>query len=169
MAERLVTVEVEGEVGEGQTARDLTRAERRIQDRVNRAMRRLDRELPIVYRAGAPVDTGALARSITSTIAFRGRLVRVAVSADAERDGFDYMPVTRWGHTLPVIRPRRKRYMTVHSRGRYARPVLRRRVRGVQHSVDWVDETTRRDAIPLIEATERSLERDIDTVLIGRR
>ncbi len=160
-----ITLTTRGAGDEDQLAKDFTRAQRRIQDRVNRTMRLIDAETMPVYRTVAPSDTGELMRGLESRISFRAQRVRITVSVAAERDGFDYVAVTRFGHRVRWITPKRKLAMTVHTQGRYSMPILRHRVPGYRPRRDWVVDGTRR-VIQMVDRHSRELGRDIDTVLL---
>lgn len=152
----MVQLEVDGVGG---LARLFSREQRRGQDRINRAMRYLDAVAEPMFRAYAPVDTGELKGSIKSTLFFRGNVVRLTVRANAKRQGFDYLDVTRYGHRVTLITPRRGGALSVHIGGRRSVPVVRRSVRGYHPTHDWVDVAGR-----LLEPSVRSAER-----MMGRR
>lgn len=158
----MVTLTLHGEAYDGQLARDFDRAQRRTQDNLNRMMRELDRELPPIFKRAAPKDTRALARSIDSKLLFRGSAIKLSVTADARRRGFNYLPVTRYGHLVPFITARRGK-LTVFVGGRRSRGkmILRPKVRGYRPNVDWVEIGTAL-ARPVIVHAERELSRHID-------
>lgn len=158
-------IDVEGAGSPGQLAADFDSAQRRIQARITRTMRIIQRELPVFFEKEAPRDTGELARSIKGIIFFRAQFQRVSIEVSAQREGFNYLDITRFGHRTPYIIPRRKRAMTVHVDGRHNPPILRRRVRGYTPSGDWVRRGYR-EAAPFLDKQFRELGRDIQRVYV---
>jgi len=161
----LITVSAEGDEVGREISEDLDTALRRAQDRMDDHMRRLDAELVPIYERFAPVDTGRLRRGIESSMFFRGRLVRITVSAVAEREGFDYLPVTRFGHVQRVLRPKKGKFLKAHIHGRQKTPVLLKTVRGYRPPYDWVELATVA-AEGLAAAHARALNRDVHLVLL---
>ena len=173
MAEPFIRLEVRGAAAEGQLAKDFDRAQRRIQNRLNREMRQMQREIPLIYKAEAPSDTGALERSIKGTLFMRGRAIRLTVAgdADARGSGFDYLAVTRFGHRQATLRARgpsrrfgRPKLMTVHLQGRGGSPTLRKTVKGYRPRVDWVN-IADRAALAKVDREYRDIDRSITAIL----
>ena len=108
-----------GAAAEGQLAREFSKAQRRMQNRINRIMRELSREVPPIYSVQAPTDTGALSRSIKGKLRQRAARVTLVVSAepDARGGGFAYLDVTRFGHRQPLIFARGAAHTTVAAHG----------------------------------------------------
>ena len=158
-----VTMRMEVE-GVGKLARDFDQAERQVQNRINRTMRELEKVSTRAIAAAAPRESGALARSVQGTIYFRGHLVRITFTADAQREGFSYLNVTRFGHRLPRIFPKRAKALTVPGRGRGGRTVLKTSVAGYRPSHDWVD-VAAQDVEGVVDVAARELSRDIATVV----
>ena len=94
-----------------------------------------------IFEAEAPRDTGELARSVESRQR-RGIGARFMTGFEivggAARDGFPYLNVTRFGHAVTIITPKRARFLKVHAEGRHHPPVRRRFVRGYHPTRDWV-------------------------------
>jgi hypothetical protein len=65
-----------------------------------------------IYRKAALRDTGSLARGIEAVQT--GRLAfQIKVRAEDPESGFNYAPVTRFGHETHLITPRQDSVMTV--------------------------------------------------------
>jgi hypothetical protein len=147
--------------------RKLERAQRRAQEESNRTMRSLRQQVELGYREAAPEDTGQLARGLHAALSFRsvrlddlGRaasVTRITMrSTGHTRDGFNYLPVSRFGHIRQVIEPRHRKQMKVYYLGRAMPYLLRRRVSGARPSHDWVIEGERR-ARALVRVHARGL------------
>jgi hypothetical protein len=145
--------------------RDLPREERRVQDKINRTMRLLDVAAENAFQEAAPYDTGALRKSLRSSLFFRGNVARITVRVRATRDRFNYLPVTRFGHIATVIVPRHRKQMKVYVHGRSNPPILRRSVRGYHPEKDWVDQAGRQVSL-LVRSASRELAREIETTVI---
>lgn len=152
----MVQLEVDGVGG---LARLFSREQRRGQDRINRAMRYLDAVAEPMFRAYAPVDTGELKGSIKSTLFFRGNVVRLTVRANAKRQGFDYLDVTRYGHRSLAIVPRRRRGLTIHGHRTSVTgdgpSVVRAHATGSRPASDWVQDAYRAVGLELDDAEHR--------------
>ena len=86
-----------------------------------------------MYRSAAPKDTGRLRRGIRA----ESRNGDGVVTVDARSDkGFDYVPVTRWGHRKDVIRPVNGQALRFTIGGRV---LYRASVRGYKPTRDWVE------------------------------
>lgn len=158
-------VQVEGVGRKGQLASAFSKRQREVQNRINRTMRTLEKVLPMTFKSLAPRDTEELVDSIEGVAFFRANAVRVSVRARAVRDGFDYLPVTRYGHRVAEIRNKTKRAMTVYPKGRHGRRVLRTKVRGYRPASDWVDVATRASD-PFIDHEVQRLGRDIERIRV---
>jgi hypothetical protein len=156
----LITADVRGAGRLNTFVADFSRKQRGVQDNINRTMRQMARDLEPVYATYAPVDTTELKRSIDTRVSFRAARVRITVTADASRDGFNYLAVTRFGHVKTFITPRRRKAMKVYVHGRFATPIRRHMVRGYRPRVDWVEVATRH-ASHIYERHERDLRRQI--------
>lgn len=153
--------------GARETVGAFSGAERKVQNRINRTMRLLDAEAVPVIQSHAPHDTGELGKSIEGTIRFRGDVVQVTFSARAVRDGFNYLPVTRFGHRQAEIRPKRARRLAVHVNGRRQHPIFRRSVRGYAPRQDWAANAAI-GVNNLADSAVRELDREIETIIVGR-
>lgn len=130
-------------------------------------MRELGQDAELAYAAHAPVESGRLARGVTSLPT--GDVVLVIAHAENPATGFDYTGVTRFGHRKAVIRPLRDRAAasSIASRGARAKGrkamlrftidgtvFYRRSVKGYRPTHDWAD-----DALPEIRADARDRTR----------
>lgn len=156
-------VTVEGAGKKGQLARDFTKLERRLQDDLNASMRRMVRPVKIAFYQAAPVDTGNLRRNITARLHFRAHQITMTVGTVAEREGFDYTNITRFGHDTPVIVPTHRRALKVHIWGHRTPSVFifRGAVLGYDPARDWVDEGAF-NAIAAATAEGDALTRRVD-------
>lgn len=158
---RLVRMRVVGAgVGASSRVSSFSRQQRVIQDELNDAMNRLGQRATVrIRQSGAvPEDTGKLVDSIRAVFSTRASRVQVTIVAEAERDGFSYVAVTRFGHRKAVIRPRAQRFEQATSsreapslqirsdmtgRSHWAMIAGKRfsSVKGVRgsHSTDWVN------------------------------
>ena len=92
-------------------ARALNRDQRILQDELNRTINVLgQRATKAIRESGAvPEDTKNLVRSIRPVFFTRASRVQVTIRADAERDGYRYAGVTRFGHKVSEIKPKAAR------------------------------------------------------------
>lgn len=162
--QRLLSIEMHGAGRRGQLARDFSKVERRIQNARNRMVRESGQATEAIFEASAPRDTGQMADSIKSVMHFRGHLIRAQIAVSAQRDGFDYLNVTRFGHEVPQVVARGKR-MAVHVDGRHAAPIYRRVVNPARPARDWVGDATH-VSDRYIDDAWRSLGHRIDTILL---
>jgi hypothetical protein len=129
---------------------------------------------PTAYGGTADLhDTGHALGSVKAVPYFRASRVRVSVTIDASRDGFNYLESMRFGQSADYIYPvrqasGRRGFMSVHLSGRDAPPVNLRRVRAFRPMVDFVEE----GAIEMgdrLNRAEKELERRIDAVFVETR
>ena len=142
---------------------------RQIRQIIERRTRSLAPILANFVRSFAPRDTGRLARSVEPVKLSRRRLGKAYVTgfkivAGAQRDGYRYLDVTRFGHAKAFIRPKRARFLKVHLEGRANPPVSLRVVRGADPAYDWVERALD-GAEPLIANHSAQTEREVDAVL----
>lgn len=154
-------VSVEGAGQRGQLMADYSKLERRTQDRINARMRSLSRRALPVIRAAAPKDSGRLRSGIESRLFFRAHEVRLTFGATAIRDGFDYVAVTRFGHRVAYITPKKKKVLKVSINGRGGRRIFRRSVSGYRPLHDWAQIAAAEAGVVADQEVE-GLSRDID-------
>ena len=183
----MFTVEAEGVL---KMAREYDRAERKIQDKVNRMMRYLQSATESEFDRAVPRDTGQLAKGLRASISFRGGIVRITMrSTGADREGYNYLDVTRFGHRRVIIHPRRAKFLKfvpgprstagarqardvpfkgrlIHVQGRAGRsPIYRRWVYGVVRPRDWV-ETANEKMETRVRVVSNVLARDIARTVV---
>lgn len=133
-------------------------------------MKGLGVDAELAFAAHARHKTGRMARNVKAHVV--GQHVDVVVHAKNPISNFDYVAVTRFGHKVEFIEPRKDRYHayvidTKRKRlnGNDSRSALRfvingrvmyrHRVKGFKPDHDWAE-----DAIPEIErSTERAMRR----------
>jgi hypothetical protein len=105
-----------------------------------------------VLREHAPFLVGNLHKGIRARLT---EAIGFDVTARAERNDFDYVRVTRFGHRKAVIRPKTATALRFYSRY-LGRPVRVKQVKGHKPASDWVE-----DAHPPILALAHSHSRSI--------
>lgn len=128
--------------GAGPVAARFSRVERDLQTRLNGLMRRVGRTSERILKRAAPKDTRALADSIRAVPYSRAGDINVSIKAHAQRDGFNYLDITRFGHRRRVLTAKRKgRAMAVRYAGHRAPEVIAfaMRAEGYKPPVDWVE------------------------------
>lgn len=146
----------------------LARAGRRIQTEIldefagNLAPRATE-----ITRGFAPHRTGRLERGIQARVRSYGGRVSVEVLSTARSDeGFDYLPVTRFGHREAIIYPTHKKALAFLVPGPSGgRVIVRKSVKGYHPAVDWVELAYRAMQQEMDRAAER-LGRRIDRRLL---
>lgn len=125
----------------GHLSRDLQRDDVRAKGRVSREMRALAPVVTRIFQVAAPEDTGRLKRSISAKVNARGRFQSIQISGGALREGFNYLPTTRYGHNKAFISAKVGKKLKVHYLGRRHPTVfaLAGRVRGYRPTHDWVE------------------------------
>jgi hypothetical protein len=124
----------------------MSQADKRLQRAFRDEFKALGRETEVALYRYAPKDTGAMAESATSSVRSRssGTLVLdVDVESDARGSGFEYLPVTRYGHRTAVIVPKTAKALAVHRNGRHEEPEYAHSVPGSHPTTDWVDNAHR--------------------------
>lgn len=114
-----------------------------------------------ITRGFAPHRTGRLERGIQAAVRSYGGRITVSLFSTARSDtGFDYLPVTRFGHKEAIIYPKNAKAIAfIPSGAPSGKPIFRAWVRGYHPLVDWV------------ELAFRELEREMDAAAdrLGRR
>lgn len=147
---------------------DLSRAGRAIQrDILDEFAGNLAPRATEITRGFAPHRSGALERGIQAQVRSYGGRVTVALYSTARSDeGFDYMPVTRFGHRVAFIYPKHAKALRFIPEGRPSgKPIFRAWVRGYKPTHDWVEDALRELGQELDRAAER-LSRRIDRRLL---
>lgn len=139
--------------GAARRARDLRAGSRRAQRQIVDEMARLGERARAIFYDHAPKDTRQFADSLE--VRFGRRTVRpsLTVSIDGDRDGFDLLNVSRFGHDTVTIYPDQTRRavsestgrahapaLAVHVNGRFSAPIYRGSVSGFFPTRDWVDD-----------------------------
>lgn len=163
-------VRVNLEIDDKGSARRYGIAVARLDHDVAEVRREVGEDAELILAGFAPEETGRLARGIRAVS--KGKTVELRANARDPETGYNYVPVTRFGHRVAIIYPgQRARSITsplrLTSRGTVrltegpgarrdifggARALktkfgYRAWVRGVRVSSDWVE-----DALPEIEA-----------------
>lgn len=155
--------------GQDKAARDLTRAERRLQDELVRTVRELAAfaHTAVLEEARWLSDTGDMERSLHVRQSFAVAAPRFTVEMGAAGHGGDprpYIDVLRFGHRADVIHPTRGRALKVHYAGHRSPHlfVFRDFVGGVGHGGrdsydphDFIDGAIRRVDAEVHEAARR--------------
>lgn len=103
----------------------------------------------VVYPDAAPKDSGRLAEEITHEV--RGQALQV-ISPVRSPEGFPYTGITRFGHTVAFIYPRRARALRFEIG---ARTVFAARVRGYNPGSDWAARALPRANEEVADAADR--------------
>lgn len=128
--------------GAGRVAVQLFDVAAAVESEGREAVRESADESVFIFRTKAQRDTGRLHRGIRAAMAGDTATVTARARSGA---GFDYVAVTRFGHRVRFIFPRRAKAL----RFRVGRRVLfRTRVRGYRPGSDWRDR-----ALPAVERT----------------
>lgn len=139
----------------------------------------LGEETELIYAGFALKRSGRMARGIRANVA-GGSTVLVTVHARDPKTGYDYVGVTRWGHSVKVIVPSgaRRPASVVSTRRRRARvqyktgprPALRLpsgefrySVRGFQPAGDWADK-----AWPVVKAAGEATAEKLGSKILTR-
>lgn len=169
---KLVRLSVIG-AGRGDVA-SFTKAQRTLQDELNKGMNVLgQRATKRIRESGVvPENEGTLESSLRSVFFTQASRVQVTITASAKRDGYDYTGVTRFGHRVSVIRPKRKRQVAAKRVGRTAwltvffgrprseRATLLPQVRGVRVQQDWA-ELARDEISDIIDRAQAEMGRNV--------
>jgi hypothetical protein len=148
--------------GVGQVAASHSRSKASLRNEIEASTRRLDREVPVLYREFAPRDTGELHRGIESRTYRRGagsnQTVGVEVTSSA-----GHSDITRRGHRRKRIYPKGTNVLKVHFAGRrFSSTIFRAWVRGHKPESDWAEDA--RPAVSRAVAVEASrLNRHVRT------
>jgi hypothetical protein len=116
-------------------------------------------------RAFAPHRSGQLERALKARVRSYGGRVVIEVLADPDPvsdEGFHYLRVTRFGHRMAIIYPKRAKALRFYLGGHV---VYRAWVRGYKPDHDWVDFAFRAVEQEFNEA-EKRLGRTIDRRLL---
>lgn len=144
---------------EGNVSRSLLRGSRAVRGILRREIHGdLLRRLVRVSRQAAPERTGALARGLRGVPAGLG--VEVISTVRSPR-GFPYTGVTRFGHNVRWIVPKRKKALAFEVGGQR---IIRRRVRGYRPSHDWADDALRL-AEPHVQRAARRIGLELEAVI----
>jgi hypothetical protein len=123
-----------------------------------------------VTRGFAPRRSGRLERNIRARVrSYGGRIILEVVSTARSDEGFDYLPVTRFGHKQAIIYPRHAKALAFRVGGPGApsggKVIVRAWVRGYKPDHDWVE--LAHDAMrELMDEAARNLGRRIDRRLL---
>lgn len=130
---------------------ELSAAGRRIQPILIDTFAGLSRDALRITRAYAPHRSGRLERGLKARVRSYGGRVVVEVVSEARSDtGYDYLPVTRFGHRAAFIFPVKAKALRFYVGGQL---VFRRFVRGYRPTRDWVDDAFRAVEIELDRAS----------------
>lgn len=136
--------------GAGRLARRFEIAAERLPRETAQAVEDLGEDAELILAAHALRRSGRMARNITATS--QGLSAIVTVEAKNPETGYDYVGVTRFGHRVARIYPKRAKALRTPFGPRAS-------VRGFHPASDWRD-----DALPEIAAQARVI-----TMRLGRR
>lgn len=132
-------------------ARKVTAARFAIPTTLRRSQRQLADGAVTVYRRHAPRRTGRLSRGIR--VIGGGNALTVRADAKNAETGYDYVGVTRKGHRVRVIRPRRARALKIQLAGGV---IFRASAKGFRPRSDWAQ-----DARPGVLREGQTAQRDL--------
>lgn len=115
-----------------------------------------------IFRNFAPHDSGRLERGLQARVrSYGGRIVIEVVSTARSDRGYDYLPVTRHGHRVAIIRPVHAKALRIPLAGGV---IYRKFVRGYHPTHDWAQSAF--DAMDReLEAAQARIGRVIDRAL----
>lgn len=91
-----------------------------------------------ITRGFAPHRSGRLERGIKARVrSYGGRIILEVLSTARSDEGFDYLPVTRFGHRVPFIFPVKAKALKIPTAEGV---IFRKWVRGYRPTHDWVEE-----------------------------
>jgi hypothetical protein len=142
---------------------DLRRAGRRVQSSLlDEFAGRLAPESTRTVRAYAPHRSGRLERGLQGRVRSYGGRISIEITSTARSDaGYDYLPVTRFGHRKAIITPVHARALKIQTPEGV---IFRKSVRGYRPDHDWVESAFRDLEDELDRAAER-IGRTIDRSL----
>jgi hypothetical protein len=121
--------------------RRFTAAIQIVDDELRNALKELGDTAELIFASYALHRTGRMARGIVSR-AFGDRVIVEAHARNPET-GYDYVGVTRFGHKVSIIRPKRAKALRIPLAGG---TIFRKFSRGFHPATDWAE-----DALPEIE------------------
>lgn len=106
-------------------------------------------------RAFAPHKSGRLERGIRASVRSYGGRITLEVESTArdQETGYDYLPVTRFGHRVPIIYPVHAKALRIPLAGGV---IYRKWVRGYKPARDWVADA--------FDALQRELDEAADRI-----
>lgn len=131
------------EVGAARVAARLEEKAARLPSLTEDAVEDLAADAELIFAAHTPSRSGRLARGVSAQSGPGLSAVVVARARNPE-SGYDYVGVSRWGHRVAFIYPKRARALRFTTRA--GRVVFAKRVRGHKPATDWRD-----DAMPQVE------------------
>lgn len=116
-----------------------------------------------ITRQFAPHRSGRLDRGLQSRVRSHGGRITVEILSTARsQEGYDYLPVTRFGHRVAIIRPKRAKALRIPLASGV---IFRKYVRGYRPKRDWAEAAFRAAEVELDRAAER-LGRAVDRRLL---
>lgn len=119
--------------GADRGARRLLEGARTLREEMRRAVGALAEDAELIFAAHALRRSGRLARGMSSRVS--GTVALVRADARNPESGYDYVGVTRFGHRVRRIYPRRARALRIPLPD--GRVIFRRSVRGFRPRGDW--------------------------------
>lgn len=113
---------------------DIASIRENLEPKLRQQLIKLGPRLSQIYAAAAPKKTGKLAAEIRSE--FTGIDAIQIISPVKSATGFSYTRITRFGHNVAFIYPRKARALRFEIGGR---TIFAKRVRGVHVDHDWAD------------------------------
>lgn len=123
-----------------------------------------------ITRGFAPHRSGRLERGIKARVrSYGGRIILEVLSTARSDEGFDYLPVTRFGHKQAIIYPKTKKALAFRIGGPGApsggKVIVRAWVRGYKPDHDWV-ELAYEEMQHLMDEAAQHLARRVDRRLL---
>lgn len=141
-------------LGAGRASRRFLMASQAVEEELQKGLEELGDVSELIFAAHALRRSGRMARGVVAR-AFGSKVI-VRVDAKDPKSGFDYVGVTRFGHRVSIIRPKRAKALRIPLAGGV---IFRRSSRGFHPAGDWAEQ-----AIPQIEREAQSV-----ATRIGRR
>lgn len=129
-------------LGADREARRFTAGIQIVDEELHNSLQDLGDAAELIFAAHALHRTGRLARGIVARV-FGNRVI-VEAHARNPDTGYDYVGVTRFGHRVAIIRPKRAKALRIALAGG---TIFRKFSRGFHPASDWAE-----DALPEIEA-----------------
>lgn len=124
--------EIKVRVQAAHASRQLLRGATAVRDEMGQAVKDVADDAELIHASHALVRSGRMARGVVAQA--RGLSATVRVTARDPESGFDYVPVTRFGHRTARIVPKHGRALKMNVGGQ---TIFRASSRGFHPKSDW--------------------------------